>query len=48
MNVQVRTTAVTNDDPRFQAFPEKAARLHAMKPLVFIGTPVFERRHHSE
>jgi hypothetical protein len=31
-------------DPRFKAFLDKATRLHAMQPLVFFGTPVFERK----
>jgi len=33
-----------DDDPRFKAFLAEATRLHAMKPLVFFGTPVFERK----
>jgi len=32
-----------DDDPRFKAFLEKARALHAMKPLVFFGSPLFER-----
>lgn len=35
-----------NDDRLFEAVLEKATHLRAMKPLVFFGTPVFERKHH--
>ena len=33
-----------DNDPRFNAFLEKAKPLQPMQPLVFFGTPLFERR----
>ncbi len=33
-----------DDDPRFASFLEKAKRLQPMKPLVWFGKPLFQRR----